>query len=152
MLRPLLTVFGVIGLLLLVLNLFAIIYIVTNYIYKLKIKSKFVILFYSLALILTFLMMGQFAWNIFRKDYPSIDVDGPNYLTPNNVLESLIKVASTALGFSIVATMYKIGVSMQCVLGEITVEQKRRRKVCFYWFCITCTVLLVPELFLIYID
>ena len=117
-----LQILGAFGLLLLIFNLCAIIYIVKSYIIRLKIKSKFVLIFYGLSLVLTLVMMVQFVYNIFRPDYPPIDVDGPNKTTVNNLFESTIKVLSATLGYSIVATMFKIGVSVQCVLGEITVE------------------------------
>ena len=117
-----LQILGAFGLLLLIFNLCAIIYIVKSYIIRLKIKSKFVLIFYGLSLVLTLVMMAQFVYNISRPEYPPIDVDGPNITTVNNLFESIIKVLSATLGYSIVATMFKIGVSVQCVLGEITVE------------------------------
>ena len=116
-----LIILGALGLLLLLFNFCAIIYIVKNYIIKLKITSKFVLIFYGLSFMLTLCMMIQFIYNILRPEYPVIDVSGPNYMTTNNLLESMIKVLSATLGYSIVATMFKIGVSVQCVLGEITV-------------------------------
>lgn len=115
----LLRIIGAIGLALLLLNMFAIIYIVKNYIIRLKIKSKFVLAFYSLSFVVTLLMIVQFMWNVFFSSYPRIDVDAPNQLSPNNILDSAIKAATFALGFCIIATMFKIAVCLQYVLGEI---------------------------------
>lgn len=117
-----LRILGAVELVALVVNLLAIIYIFKNYIIRLKITSRFVLLFYGISLLLTVLIIWQNVYNLFRDDYPPIDVDQPSQPTPNNITTSCIKLASALLGYCIVATMYKIGVSVQCVLGKITPE------------------------------
>ena len=117
-----LRILGAVELVALVVNLLAIIYIFKSYIIRLKITSKFVLLFYGISLLLTVLIICQNVYNLFRDDYPPIFVDGPSMPTPNNIATSCIKLASALLGYCIVATMYKIGVSVQCILGKITPE------------------------------
>ena len=117
-----LRILGAVELVALVVNLLAIVYIFKNYIIRLKITSKFVLMFYGISSLLTVLIICQNVYNLFRDDYPRIVVDGPNMPTPNNITTSCIKLASALLGYCIVATMYKIGVSVQCVLGKITPE------------------------------
>ena len=43
-------------------------------------------------------------------------------ITTGNVAESLAKVFNVALGLLIIATMFKIAVSMQLILGELSPE------------------------------
>ena len=143
---------GAIELVLLCANLFAIIYILKCYIIRLKIRSKFVLMFYSFSLLLTILIIAQCTALLTRADFKmQQDPTGPNLPTMSNLFESAIKFVSAALGFCIVATMYKIAISMEYVLGCMTLEEKRRKKRCFYWFCLICPILIIPEVFLVYL-
>ena len=71
-------VLGAIELLLLCLNLFAIIYIFIKYILRLKIKGKFVLMFYGISMILTILILIQCVYKLFREDYPKISFHDHN--------------------------------------------------------------------------
>ena len=97
----------------LVMILFLMVYVVVHYIIRLKIKSKFVIFFYLLAFLTTACQIVQ-SLAIIKNWDETLNVNANDYtpVTTENVAESLAKVFNTALGLLIIATMFKIAVSM----------------------------------------
>ena len=97
----------------LILILSFMIYVIVHYIIRLKIKNKFVIFFYLLAFLTIVCQIVQslaiiINWEetlvVHKDDYTPVNTE--------NVAESLAKVFNTALGLLIIATMFKIAVSM----------------------------------------
>ena len=77
-----------------------------------------------------------------KNDYTPVNTE--------NVAESLAKVFNTALGLLIIATMFKIAVSMQLILGELTPEARQSKKRGFYIFVSINSFIVVFEAFMVY--
>ena len=96
-----------------------------KYIFGLKIRSRYVLSFYSLSTVLLLLILTQLVYNISTINYkkkPVIEINEPTKPYPNNILDSSIKVTSAAVGYLVVATMYKLAISIQYSFGDITYQ------------------------------
>ena len=80
----------------------------------------------------------------------NIKIDKPVKLLPNNLLDSGIKFASAGVGYCVVATMYKLAISLQYSYGEITYHQKATRQKCFNTFCVFMTLIILPQVTILY--
>ena len=126
-------------------------YVVVHYIIRLKIKNKFVIVFYLLAFLTIACQIVQSLSIIINWD-KTLYVRKDDYTPINtqNVADSLAKVFNTALGLVVIATMFKIAVSMQLILGELTPEARRRKKRRFYIFLSINSVIVIFEAGMVY--
>ena len=124
-----------------------------KYIYGLKIRSRYVLTFYSLSMVLLLLILTQLIYNISTinlKSKPQISINEPAKLYPNNILDSAIKITSAAVGYLVVATMYKLAISIQYSFGDINYHEKEMRQKIFNITCVLMVIMILPELVVIY--
>ena len=131
----------------------AIIYVVVHYIIRLQIKGKFVLAFYLLAFLTTTCQIVQACAMI--PHWNSTQRPKRHDTTPLNLLygsESLAKVFNISLGLLIIATMFKIAVSMQLILGELDQEARARKKKNFYIFVSINSLLVCFQIGMVYLS
>ena len=117
--RTFLGIFSAIAFLWAMLNLFGIFYIYFKYIRGLKIRQKFVHFFYALAAVLMCLVMMKAMYTIpfvIAEEHPILREQGWYIM-----IIRMINITDISIGFSVVAAMFKIAVSIQFVNMKITI-------------------------------
>ena len=138
--RTLLIISSAIAFLWAMLNLCGICYIYFKYIRGLKIKQKFVHYFYASAGVLMCLIMMKALVTVpfvLTKEQHDTLHKQVWFLIPIK----LINIIDVSIGYSVVAAMFKIAVSIQLVNMKITIQERQRKKCKFYTFCFVMTII-----------
>ena len=140
-----------VSLVLLCLNLLVMCYIFVRYILRLKIKSRLVILFYVFAFLTTAFRCIQTVSVMDTVNHKIMDI---NYIQTiedtEHVSENLANVFTVCMGLIIVATMYKIAISIQMLLLQVTKDERVKRKTRFYIFLVVVLCFVIAEFVLVY--
>ena len=101
---------------------------------RLKIKNTLVLLFYLFAFLTTVFRIIQTVSILSTVNAKIMEMELPDQdeLGTESISDSLSVVFTTAMGLVIVATMYKIAVSLQMLMEELTPWEHKVRKVRFY--------------------
>ena len=118
-------IFVCIDCVLLAFNLAAMCYIFIRYMVRLKIKNTLVLLFYLFAFLTTVFRIIQTVSILSTVNDKIMDKEEyhEDELGPESISDSLSMVCTTAMGLVIVATMYKIAVSLQMLMDELSPQE-----------------------------
>ena len=140
-----------VDLVLLSLNLLAMCYIFVRYIVRLKIRSRLVIFFYVFAFLATAFRCIQTIAVLTTVNKKIMDVSYKQTGTDTeHISESFANIFTMCMGLIIVASMYKIAVSIQMLLQEVSQCEREARKNRFYYWLLLVLGLVVAEYIVVY--
>ena len=135
---------------LLCLDLLAMCYIFIRYILRLKIRSRVVILFYLFAFLTTVFRCIQTISNLTTVNRKIMDVTYDDTKNMERISASIANLFTICMGLIIVATMYKIAVSIQMLLQEVTQSERSKRKNKFYAWLLVILAFVIAEFIAVY--